>query len=232
MPPVDEPRTAEEAFTDAASRHLREPLQQIGEALDALRRRTDAGFDDAARRQLDAIARKAGHVTRLLDALGAYSRLSQVELQPSRVPLGRVARELVAELRATGDVEWQVHEMPEVTGDPALLRQALRQLLVNALKFTRTRERPRIEVGTLARGGRDLIAFVRDNGVGFEGGQAGRLFEVFARLHPTDEFEGVGIGLASVRRIVERHGGSTWAEGAPGEGATFYFSLPRGGEAS
>ena len=202
------------------------PLRQLAGLVDELRRRTDVSYDEATRRHLDAAARSAGRASRLLDDLLAFSKLARVEMSPARLNLGRMVREMVAELRATGDVEWQVNELPEVTADPALLRLVLSHLLGNALEYTRTRERPRIEVGALRGAPGAVVVYVRDNGVGFARESADRLFGVFQRLHPAEDVAGTGMGLATVRRIVERHGGRAWAEGTVDGGATFYFSLP------
>jgi light-regulated signal transduction histidine kinase (bacteriophytochrome) len=204
-----------------------EPVRHLGGLVDQLRRRTDVAYDETTRRHLDAIARSAAQVGQRLDELRAYSRLATAEMAPVRVGLSRLVREVVAELRATGDVEWQVRELPEVSADPRLLRLALFHLLRNALKYTRTRERPRIEIGARAAGADHVVLYVRDNGVGFDPASAERLFGVFQRLHPAGEWEGAGMGLATVRRIVERHGGRVWAEGAVDEGATFSVGLPR-----
>jgi light-regulated signal transduction histidine kinase (bacteriophytochrome) len=204
-----------------------EPVRHLSGQVDLLRRRTDVAYDEATRRQLDAIARSAAQVGQLLEELRTFSRLATLELAPARVSLARLVREVVAELRATGDVEWQVRELPEVSADPRLLRVALVHLLGNALKYTRTRERPRIEIGARGAGAAHIVLYVRDNGVGFDPAAAGRLFGVFQRLHPAGEWEGAGMGLATVRRIVERHGGRVWAEGAVEEGATFSLGLPR-----
>src|SRR5439155_5284369 len=123
------------------------------------------------------------------------------------------------------EIEWSVGKLPEVRGDPVLLRQVTVNLLSNAVKYTRSRAQARIEIGAEEKEG-ETIVFVRDDGVGFDMKRAEKLFGVFQRLHSQKEFEGTGIGLANVRRIIERHGGRTWAEAKPGAGATFYFSLP------
>jgi chemotaxis family two-component system sensor kinase Cph1 len=125
---------------------------------------------------------------------------------------------------------WDIQDLPEVEGDGALLHQVMVNLLSNAIKYSRRSTQPRIVVGSQSSADDTVTVFVRDNGVGFEMQYVDKLFRVFQRLHRTEEFEGTGIGLAIVRRVIERHNGKVWAESAPGQGATFYFSLPAGGQ--
>jgi light-regulated signal transduction histidine kinase (bacteriophytochrome) len=141
-----------------------------------------------------------------------------------------VQGELQAEMRGRR-IEWRVEPLPDVEGDPDLLRQVVVNLLSNALKYTRPRPIPRVEIGA-RRDGANVVCHVRDNGVGFDARYIDKLFGVFQRLHRANEFEGTGIGLATVRLIIQRHGGRVWAEGETGKGATFSFSLPAAGEES
>jgi signal transduction histidine kinase len=227
-----------EAFSYSVSHDLRAPLRHISGFVDLLRRGSHDRLDEKGQRHLDTIARAARNMGQLIDDLLAFSRVSRTRPHREAVDLGFLVREVVQPVRveaADRAVEWVIGDLPRVTADPALIRIVLTNLVGNAVKYTRTRPRPRIEIGALdgaaapeatdgAHG--QAVLFVRDNGVGFDMEYAGKLFGVFQRLHRAEEFEGTGIGLATVRRIVDRHGGQTWASGQVDEGATFYFSLP------
>jgi light-regulated signal transduction histidine kinase (bacteriophytochrome) len=179
---------------------------------------------------MDLIVKSATHMGNLIDDLLEFSRMGRAGMIEMELDLGDLTRDVLRGFkREIGgrNVDWQVHALPCVTGDRAMLRIALSNLLSNALKFTRTRECAVIEIGTVESSPLENVIFVRDNGIGFDMQYADKLFGVFQRLHSSDEFEGTGIGLANVRRIVARHGGRTWAESSVDGGATFFFSLPR-----
>ena len=166
----------------------------------------------------------------LIDDLLAFSRLGRTETRKTVVSLDELVREVLAEVgQETGgrDIVWKVGALPTCYGDRAMLKLALANLILNALKFTRLRPQAEIEIGVVSDRGNDVEVFVRDNGAGFDMRYANKLFGVFQRLHSSDEFEGTGIGLATVQRIVHRHGGEVRAEGAVDRGATFYFSVPK-----
>jgi PAS domain S-box-containing protein len=222
-----------EAFCYSVSHDLRAPLRHIASFVELLQRRHSTALNAQSVRYLATITRSAQRMGQLIDDLLAFSRIGRASLRRERVELGSLVRDAIAQLKEeVGDrsVDWQVGVLPAATGDPAMLRVVLANLLSNALKYTRTRERAVIEVGSHAAENGWLVLSVRDNGVGFDMKHADQLFGVFQRLHRADEFEGTGVGLATVRRIVERHGGRTWAEGVVGGGATFYLNLPGAAE--
>jgi len=218
-----------ESFSYSVSHDLRAPLRHMTGFAELLQRRTGASMDEQSQRFLSSIHEAAKRMGRLIDDLLDFSRMGRVETQFATVDMRKqvddVARELAAQ-EGDRQIDARVHSLPVVAGDTALLRLVWLNLIGNALKYTRGKPRPEIEIGHAAANGEDIF-FVRDNGVGFDMQYAGKLFSVFQRLHHRWEFEGTGIGLANVRRIIHRHGGRTWAEGQVGAGATFYFSLPR-----
>lgn len=218
-----------EAFAYSISHDLRAPLRAIDGFSRILVERHSSGLDDAGKGYLVRVRRAAARMGELIDALLKMSRLSRGELKLERVELSRLASEVIEELKI-GDPRRQVEIVIEpelsVIGDAALLRNLLGNLLGNAWKFTRDRTGARIEFGAVQRE-HGPEYFVRDNGAGFSQEYVDKLFRPFQRLHQNEDFAGHGIGLASVKRIVERHGGSIRAEGEVGQGATFWFTLPR-----
>jgi PAS domain S-box-containing protein len=231
-----EERTAElqeayhemEAFSYSISHDLRAPLIHISGFAELLTTDAEIVLDEKARRYLQTITKSAKRMGKMIDDLLAFSRTSRAELHKVRVNMAEIVRSVREDLQPemqSRTVIWKVDSLPDVQGDPFLLRQAVFNLVSNALKYTRTREEARIEIGSAPAGGETLF-FVRDNGVGFNMEYSAKLFGVFQRLHSTSEFEGTGIGLANVRSIIKRHGGRTWAESVLDHGATFYFSLP------
>lgn len=220
-----------EAFTYTAAHDLRAPLRHMQGFVNLLREDWYDKIDDDGRLYVDKVLSASRDMGTLLDDLLNFSRLSRVEIRRSRVELDRVVERICSDLRSEHEgrtIIWEISPLPEVEGDPALLQQALFNLIANAVKYTQKCGQARIEIGSVADVENNVTIFVRDNGAGFDMKYADKLFGVFQRLHRAEEFEGTGIGLAIVRRIVERHGGRAWAEGALGEGATFYISLPIG----
>ena len=217
-----------ESFSYSVSHDLRAPLRHIAGFVEMLQARSGPVPDEEGGRLIQSIAAATDRMTRLIDALLAFSRLGRADLRKTRLSLDALIRGAQLELRNETkgrNIEWAGGPLPEVEGDAVLLQQVMINLLSNALKYTRPRAVARIEIG--AQTERDeTICFVRDNGVGFDTRYVDKLFGVFQRLHRASEFEGTGIGLASARLIIHRHGGRIWAESSVEAGAVFYFSLP------
>ena len=217
-----------EAFSYSVSHDLREPLRAIEGFCEMFRAEFGSSVPEPGRRILQRIWSGASRMTQLVNDLLHFSRFSREPLHCLRVPLREIVLQTVARLKeplGERQPSVQVGDLPDCFGDRSLLEQVLINLLSNAFKFSAGRDAPRIEVGAL-RQGEDIVYYVRDNGVGFDMRYADRLFGVFQRLHPQEAFEGTGIGLSIVHRIITRHGGRVWADSRPNEGTTLYFSLP------
>lgn len=219
-----------EAFSYSVSHDLRAPLRHVSGFVQLLQANAKGQLDETGVRYLEVISGAAKKMGELIDDLLSFSRTGRAQMHVEPVPLGPLVdecrRELEPETRGR-DIDWRIGDLPEVAADRALLRQVLANLLGNAVKYSRKRATARIEVSA-RREGNEIVVCVRDNGAGFDMKYADKLFGVFQRLHTEAEFEGTGIGLANVRRIVVRHGGRTWAEGEVDQGAAFYFALPAG----
>ena len=219
-----------ESFSYSVSHDLRSPLRHISSFVSLLEEHLEEQLDDTGRKYLGTIGSSARHMSQLIDGLLAFSRLGRAAVNIAPVDLSQLVEAVVAQLAHDTQgrvVDWVIaQDLPVVQGDALLLREVWANLLGNAFKYTRPRERARIEVGWSVDPAMGYTFFVRDNGVGFDTKYAQKLFGVFQRLHRASEFEGTGIGLALTRRILERHGGSIWADSQTGQGSVFHFSLP------
>ena len=210
---------------------LRTPLRTISGFIEIIRDSHSRALPAEVRHYLQLIEAGAEEMDGLISALLSFARFGQQGLTRLPLDLERLCRDVLKELKPEAGgrrVDLTIQPMPRANGDPTLIRQAVANLLSNALKFTRTRDPAVIEIGSVpVETDGPAAYFVRDNGVGFDMRDSKKLFDVFQRLHHAHEFEGTGVGLATARRIIERHGGRIWAEAAPDSGATFFFTLPR-----
>ena len=219
-----------EAFSYSVSHDLRAPLRHIDGFVKMLTNQSGEKLDERGRRYLHIIADSAQRMGALIDDLLVFSRMSRTELHHANVSTEALVHEAVEGLRTECNgrqINWKIDALPDVNADGAMLQQVWVNLISNAVKYTRPRPLAEIEIGCREWGNGEYIFFVHDNGVGFDMQYVHKLFGVFQRLHRVDEFEGTGIGLANVSRIIHRHGGRVWAEGKLDAGATFYFSLPK-----
>lgn len=217
-----------EAFSYSVSHDLRAPLRHIDGFAALMLEQTGESLDPTAQEYLVRISRAARRMSRLIEDLLQFSRQGRVPLQLGPVDLNDIvseARQRIEPAYANRRVDWQVHTLPIVWGDAPLLMQVFTNLIDNALKYTGQRELARIEIGLHARTETEGVIFVRDNGAGFDMQYVDRLFGVFQRLHTDGRFEGTGVGLAMVKRIVQRHGGRVWADSQVDVGSTFYLAL-------
>ncbi len=218
-----------ESFTYAASHDLRSPLIAVSGFSRILQEDYSDALDEKGRDLLNRIAGSAKKMSQLIDDLLSFSRVSSREISCSEIDMKTLVGEVFKELRYTvGErrIRLEIKDLPRAQGDMPMIRQVLVNFLSNAIKFTRTQEDPAIEVGGF-EDGKENVYYVRDNGIGLDEKFRDKLFGLFQRIHVSQQFEGTGIGLFMIKRIIEKHGGRVWAEGAPDRGATFYFCLPR-----
>ena len=218
-----------ESFSYSVSHDLRAPLRAIDGFSQIVQQRYAGQLDEAGRGYLDRVRRASQRMGELIDDLLQLARMTRGELHRLDIDLSGIAQAVIEELRRyepERKIDCQVQEGLYAYGDPGLLRVLLDNLIGNAWKFTRHSSDPQIEIGEIEQAG-EVVYFVRDNGAGFDGAYSNKLFQAFQRLHRESEFEGMGIGLATVQRVIRRHKGLIWAKGEPGRGASFYFTLPQ-----
>jgi len=219
-----------EAFSYSVSHDLRAPLRHIMGFTNQLLEDTGSTLSETSSKNLSAIYTAAQRMGTLIDDLLNFSRVGRAKINKANVNLDELVRDTLGDFQAETKerkIIWTIQPLPNVQADRALLRMVLVNLVSNAVKFSGGRAEPKIEIGCTPGGNGDLVFFIKDNGAGFDPNYAHKLFGVFQRLHSYDEFQGTGIGLANVQRIILRHGGRVWAEGVVDGGATFYFSLPK-----
>ena len=217
------------AFIYSVSHDLRAPLRHMTGFAKLLQKRLEGQQDEKSLKFARVISDASSKMERLIDGLLSYTRLGREEMPKEEVNLSHLLKESIEEISEETmgrDIIWRLGELPTVYCEPSMLKLVLSNFISNAVKFTSTRSKAEIEIAC-NKGENEVVCFVKDNGAGFDMKHVDRLFGVFQRLHTQEEFEGTGIGLANVRRIISLHGGRTWAEGAVGQGATFYFTLPK-----
>jgi signal transduction histidine kinase len=223
-----------ESFAYSVSHDLRAPLRHMVGYSELLQRQASSLLDEKSQRFIRTILDSAKRMGNLIDDLLAFSRIGRAETRETEVDLEQLVKEVVAEIgqdTKSRDIAWKIGALPVCYGDRSMLRLVVVNLVSNAVKFTRMRRPAEIEIGCVDRD-KEVEVFVRDNGAGFDMQYVDKLFGVFQRLHLPEQFEGTGIGLATVQRIIHRHGGKVRGEGAVDQGATFYFSLPKAHDAA
>jgi light-regulated signal transduction histidine kinase (bacteriophytochrome) len=218
-----------EAFSYSVSHDLRAPLRAIDGFSRIFLEDYIENLDEEGKRVLNVIRNNTQKMGQLIDDLLLFSRLGRQEISPADIRMTELAKGVFEEIKPPANernLQFNIRTLPLAQGDRSMVKQVFANLLSNAIKFTRTKATATVEIGG-TNDGVENIYYVKDNGVGFDMQYVGKLFGVFQRLHSAAEFEGTGVGLAIVQRIIHRHGGRVWAEGKVGEGATFYFTLPR-----
>jgi K+-sensing histidine kinase KdpD len=221
-----------EAFAYSVSHDLRAPVRHIAGFTELLQKHSDAVLDDKSRRHIRMILDSAKRMGSLVDDLLAFSRIGRTEAQKTTIHLEPLIKSVVGEIAPDmkgRKIVWHIGNLPICYGDPAMLRLVFGNLVSNAVKFTQTCPQAEIEISSVNHTSDEIVVFVKDNGVGFDMKYKDKLFGVFQRLHSQEAFEGTGIGLATVQRIVQGHGGRVWAEASVNNGATFYVALPKAG---
>ena len=216
-----------EAFSYSVSHDLRAPLRAVNSFAQIIKNDFTTGMDPMGLGYLDKVIASGERMTQLIDDLLSFSHTSRKELKKQEVDFNALARAVIETLApeiSSRQIEWNLADLPSAQADPALIQQVFANLIGNAVKYSRNRSPARIEIGSLVQNG-ETVYFVRDNGAGFDMQYANKLFGVFQRLHSDNLFEGTGIGLATVQRIIHRHGGRIWAEAEVDQGAIFYFTL-------
>jgi len=219
-----------ESFSYSVSHDLRAPLRHIMGFVELLQKDAGPSLSEKNRRHLTVISQSAKHMGNLIDDLLSLSRIGRAGMQKTECDLNRLVQEVLGDFKEETkerNIVWEIDPLPAVQADCSLLRMVLVNLISNAVKFTGKCAEAKIEIGCVPGRDDETVIFIRDNGAGFDPRYVHKLFGVFQRLHSQDEFEGTGIGLANVQRIILRHGGRVWAEGVVDGGATFYFSIPK-----
>lgn len=214
-----------EAFSYSVSHDLRAPLRGIIGFTTMLEEDYTSKLDDEAKRLTSIIKNNTLRMGLLIDGLLSFSRMTRKDIVMTEIDTQKMVNDMVADLAGGNTIEWDIQSLPAVKGDYYTLQQVWINLISNAVKYSGTRERPFIQIGSFMQD-KQVVFFVKDNGVGFDNKYKEKLFKVFQRLHSADEFEGTGVGLALVEKIITKHGGKVWADAVPNEGACFYFSLP------
>jgi signal transduction histidine kinase len=224
-----------ESFAYSVSHDLRAPLRHVAGFSELLQKQASSSLDDKSQRYIRTIIESARKMGNLIDDLLAFSRIGRAETKATAVNLQQLVKEVIAEMKQETkgrDIAWKIDALPVCYGDRAMLKLVVVNLVSNAVKFTRMRAPAEVDIGCVNANNNEIEVFVRDNGAGFDMQYVNKLFGVFQRLHLPEQFEGTGIGLATVQRIIHRHGGKVWAEGTVDQGATFHFSLPEAQDAA